>query len=417
MNMCGTSPAHQRSKNGEEKMENNAAKRKKKQNNFIKAAVLTVGIIIVVVALLYIFRHPLIDLFFKPDAPDNSNSFNTVKPDDGSNVDLSETKSENVYNFFIVGHDRAANLTDVSMLVSFNVHECTASIMQLPRDTYVNYDNYWYHKINGVYSYYLANEHSDEKYNSEEYENKTADEILYEKEYNAMEKYAKFVENNLCVKIHYFGIMDLDQFANIVDALGGVDMYVPFDMNYYDPTANFRINLHEGQQTLDGKMSEQFVRYRATFSQGDIGRGNVQKLFMAALFKTVQSKLNLLNMNEVCSIIVDNLVTNLKATDLVFFASKANTVRLEYVKFMTLPGGSFAGADDGLSYYSLNREATIEFINNHFNIYTTPVTDEMFDPDNIFWNSSYIYSLPADQIESTLYDAESLTNGTQQPST
>ncbi len=394
-------------------MENTA---NRKQRNFIKAAILTVGIILVVVALLYIFRHQLIDLFFEPDQS-QTGGLTVVNPDNGNNIELTDTKSENVYNFFIVGHDRAANLADVTMLVSFNTYECTASIMQLPRDTYVSYDNYWYHKVNGVYSYYLQNELSDTKYSGDEYANMTADELLHEQEYAAIEKYAGFVEKNMCIKVHYFGIMDLDQFANIVDALGGVDMYVPFDMNYYDPTANFTINLREGQQTLDGKMSEQFVRYRATYAQGDIGRGNVQKLFMAALFKTVQSKLSILNMNNVCTIIVDNLVTNLKPSDLIYFASKANTVKLEYIKFMTLPGGSFTGADDGLSYYSLNREATIEYINNHFNVYTTPITDETFDPDNVFFNTSYVYSLPKDQIDSTQYDAESLTDGTQLPST
>lgn len=394
-------------------MENTA---NRKQRNFIKAAILTVGIILVVVATLYIFRHQLIDLLFKPEQTGN-NGLTVVNPNGEGDIELTDTKSENVYNFFIVGHDRAANLADVTMLVSFNTYECTASIMQLPRDTYVSYDDYWYHKINGVYSYYLQCERADEKYNDEKYADMTSDELLYEQEYNAIANYAAFVEKNLCVKIHYFGIMDLDQFANIVDALGGVDMYVPFEMHYYDPTADFTINLSEGQQTLDGKMSEQFVRYRATYAQGDIGRGNVQKLFMAALFKTVQSKLGILNINDVCTIIIDNLVTNLKPTDLVFFASKANTVKLEYVKFMTLPGGSFSGADDGLSYYSINREAAIEYINNHFNVYTTPITDDIFDPDNVFFNTSYVYSLPADQIDNTQYDAESLTDGTQQPAT
>lgn len=397
-------------------MENNAARKKRKQNSFIKAAALTVGIIIVVVALLYIFRHPLIDLVFKPNRPDDSSTFKPVNPDSPQGGSSDVVLSDDVYNFLIVGHDRAANLTDVSMIVSFNVHECTAHVMQLPRDTYVSYDNYWYHKLNGVYSYYLSGEMSSDKYNSEKYSSMSQKELLYEKEYSAIESYANFIEDNLCVKIHYFGIMDLDQFANIIDVLGGVDIDVPTDMTYYDPTADFTIRLYAGRQTLNGKQSEQFVRYRATFAQGDIGRGNMQKLFMAALFKTVQSKLNILNMNEVCSTIVDNLVTNLKPTDLIYFASKANTVKLEYVTMMTLPGSSFPG-DDGLSYYTLNRELTLEYINDYFNIYKTPITDDVFDPNNVFWNSSYMYSAPAEEVKSDLYDAGSLTEGTQTPAT
>lgn len=104
---------------------------KRKQQKFIKAAILTVGIIVVIVALLFIFRHKLVDLFFTPDSPNNG-GLTVVNPDDGNNIDLSDTKSDKVWNFFIVGHDRAANLADVSMLVSFNTYECTASIMQLP---------------------------------------------------------------------------------------------------------------------------------------------------------------------------------------------------------------------------------------------------------------------------------------------
>src|SRR5690606_7603960 len=58
--------------------------------------------------------------------------------------------------------------------------------------------------------------------------------------------------------VDYFITIDLEAFQKIVDELGGIEIYVPFDMIYDDPEQNLHINLKKGLQVLDGNKAEQF---------------------------------------------------------------------------------------------------------------------------------------------------------------
>ena len=61
-------------------------------------------------------------------------------------------RREGVYNFLLVGYDKAAGLTDVNMIAQFDVNTGKVSIVQLPRDTYARLQELrrgrfegWYH--------------------------------------------------------------------------------------------------------------------------------------------------------------------------------------------------------------------------------------------------------------------------------
>ncbi len=68
-------------------------------------------------------------------------------------------------------------------------------------------------------------------------------------------------------------------FAKLVDAMGGVNICVPFDMN--DEKAH--INLKKGCQDLDGKNALGYVRARYSDPRGDIGRAQRQRQFLGAI--------------------------------------------------------------------------------------------------------------------------------------
>lgn len=407
----------------EEESSRISGKAARKKKNFKIALGVTLGVVFLALACLFIWRHQIINYFTTPDkeAVNEPATYIKKKPADTGSTDTEPVNefpemTEDVYNFLICGYDRVANLSDVNMLVSFNVKYLTVSIMQIPRDTYVNYES-WYHKANGVFQYFMTGN----SYNEDIQRRLDQFDVNTEQEMRGIAGFAAFLEDNLCVKIHYYAVMDLEEFANIVDALGGVEMYVPRRMYYEDPnqTPPLYIDLYEGYQTLDGKAAEGVVRFRNTYGNGDIGRGNVQKMFMAALFKTIQSKTNIFNAGkiiDVCNIISDNLVTNMSTSDMIYFANNLMTVNLQYVTFMTLPGNAFWG-DDQLSYYSLNKEATLEYINKYFNIYSEQVTLDQFDANGAFFNYSYVYSAPASDSAQFIYDAEQMTNGDFDPVT
>lgn len=371
-------------------------KKRKKRNGYILPLAITVGVIVVIVAIAWMFRFELVDLFFKgsQEAIDSHRNDVFAQPEDSGDEGNKEEVDfhKDVYNFLIVGHDRAASLADVSMLINFNSETCMMNIMQIPRDTRVTIaDGHWYNRVNGVYTYFR-------------------DETAENPDYEGIKGYAKFLEENLSIVIDYYAVMDLDQFANIIDVLGGVDIDIKERMVYEDKNQNLYINLYPGQQTLNGHQSEQFVRYRSGFLQGDIGRGQNQKEFLAALFNTVKNKVGLFNISEVSEIVIDNLVTNMETSDLIYFAAYISTVDLKNVTMLTLPGRSA----DGITF-TMNKEATLEAVNNYFNVRTTPLTDEEFDPNCVFDDGSNVYDGPKELALDYNYDAQSLVNGEEIP--
>ena len=94
---------------------------------------------------------------------------------------------------------------------------------------------------------------------------------------------ARRVESLLGLPIDYYAIIDLDIFQDLVDALDGVEVFVPERMWYRDNAANLTIDLQPGLQVLDGEQASDFIRYRQ-FSRGDIQRlDNVKSLAYAML--------------------------------------------------------------------------------------------------------------------------------------
>ncbi|MBR6651215.1 MAG: LCP family protein [Clostridia bacterium] len=302
------------------------------------------------------------------------------------------------YNFLVVARDKVSGLTDVMMIINYNITEQSLSVMQIPRDTYVQIDDYYYHKINGAYSYYQSGRRGEENAS-----------LL------ALRDVAEYLEKNLCIKIHYTAYMNIDGFSDIVDAIGGVEMYVPQDMYYPDPEQGLSINLKEGYQTLDGEKAEQFVRFRYGYSNGDIGRGDAQKLFMTAFIKKLKSSISITDVSkltELAGIVYDCIETDLNMNDLIYFGKNflgltgGESVDMENINMLTLPGGAFYY---DLSYYSLNRESTIDVINKYFNIYNFDISSS-FDPNKVFLNensdkSKHMYNLPMAELETEIFNA------------
>ncbi len=91
------------------------------------------------------------------------------------------------------------------------------------------------------------------------------------------------VEAILGVPVDYYAIIKLDIFQNIVDALGGVEIDVPYDMDYDDNVGGVHIHFEAGPRHMDGEDASLFIRYRQSL-RGDIDRiDNVKRLAYAML--------------------------------------------------------------------------------------------------------------------------------------
>ena len=100
---------------------------------------------------------------------------------------------------------------------------------------------------------------------------------------NRAEHVQRAVSELMGVPIDYYAVINIDIFEKLVDAVGGVDLDVPYRMLYEDQAGGLNIDLQPGFQHLNGEEAAGFIRYRQT-QRGDIDRiDNVKALARAML--------------------------------------------------------------------------------------------------------------------------------------
>jgi LCP family protein required for cell wall assembly len=123
----------------------------------------------------------------------------------------------------------------------------------------------------------------------------------------------------------------------LIDALGGVTVYVPQDMKYQDESQHLYINLKQGEQHLDGSKAMQFLRFRYD-AYGDIGRVQRQQMLMRALLEQALKPATLTRLPQILSIIRENLDTNLSVEELVALIGFAAQTDRPNAQMLMLPG-------------------------------------------------------------------------------
>ncbi|MEV6181894.1 LCP family protein [Streptomyces sp. NPDC052016] len=99
------------------------------------------------------------------------------------------------------------------------------------------------------------------------------------------------VEFNTGLRIDHYVEIGFAGFANIVDAVGGVEMDIPQDIKDTKSGADFK----KGKQTLNGEEALAFVRTRYALAGSDLDRTKNQQKFLAALANQVATPGTLLN--------------------------------------------------------------------------------------------------------------------------
>jgi len=255
-------------------------------------------------------------------------------------------------NVAVFGVDKDGMRTDVLLVVHFDSATERLSVISVPRDTRVSVadavvQNYKetgrsYNavtKVNAIHAYSSSN--------------------------NANSNVVLQLEDLLGIKIDHYVKVDLDAFKAIVDAIDGVDMYVPQDM-YWDmrDTQDPLINLKEGYQHLDGDKAEQLVRFRR-YSAGDETRVEVQQLFMKALMDKVLSTETILsNLPSLLSVMYNYVETDVALSDALKYINYIDKLNMEMVTMETIPGsGRYVG---DVSYFIYDTAATEEMVDRVF---------------------------------------------------
>jgi LCP family protein required for cell wall assembly len=177
----------------------------------------------------------------------------------------------------------------------------------------------------------------------------------------------------------FYVYVNTQAFERIVDAVGGVEIHVPFHMRYDDPIDNLRINIPAGTQTLNGTQALHFARYRMS-NEGfraitDYQRMENQQKILRALFDELLTPRTIVRVPELVSIYRENVRTNMTNGEMLWFAGQLNNLVGGNFSTYTLPT---SGSSRAPNWYEIpDADAILELINRTVNPFTQEITMDM----------------------------------------
>jgi len=233
----------------------------------------------------------------------------------------------------------ANNLSDTIMIASYNIENDKIHMISIPRDTYYprkGYKQAAQKKINAIYGT------------------------------DGAEGLVKAVEDITSLDINYYIQFDYDAVKAIVDSIGGIEVEVPYDMNYDDPIDNLHIHYKKGQIVKNGEDIVKLLRWRKNnkgggYKDGDLGRIKTQQqIVKLGIEKLLQGNI-VSNFLKLQGPIREYVRTNMSVNEMMYFAKKAKNINSENIYFLTAPGK--AKNMDGLSFFVIYDDEFKEQIN------------------------------------------------------
>lgn len=230
----------------------------------------------------------------------------TSKSKDFKKTTKNNTVSKNVvkepFTVLLMGVDsetdgldkNAAFNGDSLMLITFNPNTLNATVLSIPRDTYVPIMCFKNHK-----------------------QNKITHAAWY-----GVDCMQSTIENFTGIDINYYAKMNFKGVVNLVDALGGIDVDVPFkfcEQNSDRAWGSNTICLDKGQQHLNGEQALALARHRKTLALGDIQRGLNQQIVIEGMLKKLTSIDSIDKVYSILDMVSKNMDTNFSTNEILSF--------------------------------------------------------------------------------------------------
>ncbi len=270
-------------------------------------------------------------------------------------IDPEKMKSVGRINILLLGesgYEDDYKLTDSIMVVSYNPQTQQASMLSVPRDTYVGKKDKNSASVNYLASY---------KVNS-----------VYRNGTNITEAVER-IEDLVGIDIDNYVLIDTDAIVQIVDAIGGVKFNVPIDMNYDDNNQNLHIHLQAGEQLIDGAKAEQLLRFRHNqdytsypeeYGDNDLGRMRTQREFIQETLKQLIKFENVTKVLDLLDIVFNNVKTDLSMETIKCYIPYAFKFDMNNIKSGMVPGTN--EKCNGIWIYVANKKQTQELVNELF---------------------------------------------------
>lgn len=268
------------------------------------------------------------------------NSFNKYSDLELSEIDRAQKYSSR-RNILIVGKEHQR--TDTIMFLSYDEKEKKANIISIPRDTYYKRDGYKSAAANKINAIYQS---------------------------EGIVGLMSAVEKILGLDIDNYVEVDYNALVAVVNAVDGVDVDIPMDMDYDDPCDSPPLSIHfkKGPAHLDGQDALEFLRFRKNnegvgYPDGDLGRIRTQQAFIENLIDKCMS----LKIVEVVSTCFAYVETDISLVDAVELASGLIGFSSDNVEMITMD--NYGKYIDGLSFVVPNERSIRKYVYNMYGIY------------------------------------------------
>ena len=198
--------------------------------------------------------------------------------------------SDNVVNILLIGQDRRPGesraRSDSMILCSFNKETKELTLTSFMRDMYVSIPGYSAHKINSSFAW------------------------------GGMSLLNETLKQNFGIVIDGNFAVDFNSFTNVIDIMGGVDLYLTSaEANYINA---YRYS--EGINHLDGKDALEYARIRY-IGNADFGRTQRQRNVINAVVKKCMT-LSLGELNDLMEQVLPLLSTNMDKSTIMGYAAE-----------------------------------------------------------------------------------------------
>ena len=240
--------------------------------------------------------------------------------------------------------------SDALILATMNQETKTVKTLSIPRDSYVYIPKKGYR-----------------------------DKITHAHAFGGTSATIDTIENLLDVPVDYYVRMNFNAFIDVVNALGGIEIEVPYSFVELDEFENPVIELKKGYQKLNG--SEALALARTRKYDSDIERGKRQQEILKAIALQAAKPSSILKYDNVIDAVADNMKTNMTFSEMKSFLSYLSS-GMPRIDSLALEGG-----DDwstGTYYYKLNDESlenTKYILQSHLGISQTVNKEKETDED------------------------------------
>lgn len=174
---------------------------------------------------------------------------------------------------------------------------------------------------------------------------------------NEVDSTIETFKHYLKVPVDYYASVNFISFVQIIDAIGGITLDVPYDINKgFEKDNSGELLIPKGRQKLNGEEALIFSRIRKV--DDDIQRGNRQQEVIKETIKSLLSINSLIKYKELLEVVEGNVETNLTFENLISLAGNMlYGFNLESLKYEwnidTLPDGQSIVHMEETSYNEL----------------------------------------------------------------